>query len=254
MKYLKRLRLFRNAFREGKKNETDVVCLSVFLTNVCLMCYFPWCFLKNAFKMFFFWVHVNTFSTFFFFLKSSWLLGLGGIAFILANPMFPMLDLNPFTALAGGNQKKKERKKKKADMKMHLYSLLMEAVNVWCRWDLKRTQGLMPRCSWDEIKTAHLKNLHVLQIYKNRGVGMWGNRENIYTEKGRDREPSGCGCAWRAVAALCVALISGLELRVWSSCLTSPVDQYQHWHEMQAATPTWQREQCNVGEFDIVDG
>lgn len=150
--------------------------------------------------------------------------------------------------------KKKERKKKKADMKMHLYSLLMEAVNVWCRWDLRRTQGLMPRCSWDEIKTAHLKNLHVLQIYKNRGVGMWGNRENIYTEKGRDREPSECGCAWRAVAALCVALISGLELRVWSSCLTSPVDQYQHWHEMQAATPTWQREQCNVGEFDIVDG
>lgn len=150
--------------------------------------------------------------------------------------------------------KKKREKKKKADMKMHLYSLLMEAVNVWCRWDLRRTQGLMPRCSWDEIKTAHLKNLHVLQIYKNRGVGMWGNRENIYTEKGRDREPSECGCAWRAVAALCVALISGLELRVWSSCLTSPVDQYQHWHEMQAATPTWQREQCNVGEFDIVDG
>lgn len=150
--------------------------------------------------------------------------------------------------------KKKKEKKKKADMNMHLYSLLMEAVNVWCRWDLRRTQGLMPRCSWDEIKTAHLKNLHVLQIYKNRGVGMWGNRENIYTEKGRDREPSECGCAWRAVAALCVALISGLELRVWSSCLTSPVDQYQHWHEMQAATPTWQREQCNVGEFDIVDG
>lgn len=44
--------------------------------------------------------------------------------------MFPMLDLNPFTALAGGNQKKKKEKKKKADMNMHLYSLLMEAVNV----------------------------------------------------------------------------------------------------------------------------
>lgn len=206
MKYLKHLRLFRNAFREGKKNETDVVCLSVFLTNVCLMCYFPWCFLKNAFKMFFFESMSILSALFFFFLKSSWLLGLGGIAFILANPMFPMLDLNPFTALAGGNQKKKERKKKKADMKMHLYSLLMEAVNVWCRWDLRRTQGLMPRCSWDEIKTAHLKNLHVLQIYKNRGVGMWGNRENIYTLRKEETESRASVdvlgallllCAWR---------------------------------------------------------
>ena len=65
---------------------------------------------------------------------------------------------------------RKPKKKKKADMKIHLYSLLMEAVNVWCRWDLKHTERLMPRCSRGEIKTAHLKNLHILQIYRNRGV------------------------------------------------------------------------------------
>lgn len=205
MKYLKHLRLFRNAFREGKKNETDVVCLSVFLTNVCLMCYFPWCFLKNAFKMFFFWVHVNTFSTFFFFEKQL-TSGAWWNCFHPRQSHVSHVGFKSIYCFGWRKPKKKERKKKKADMKMHLYSLLMEAVNVWCRWDLRRTQGLMPRCSWDEIKTAHLKNLHVLQIYKNRGVGMWGNRENIYTLRKEETESRASVdvlgallllCAWR---------------------------------------------------------
>ena len=186
MKYLKHLRLFRNVFKERRKKETDVVFLSVFLTNVCLMCYFSWCLLKKCFKnLFFESMSILSALFFFFFLKSSWLLGLGGIAFILANPMFPMLDLNPFTALAGGNQKKK----KKADMKIYLYSLLMDAVNVWCRWDLKRTQS------------------------KNRHVRLWGNRENIYAEKGRDSEPSG----WMCLARCCCS-VRGVDLWPGATC------------------------------------
>ena len=124
-------------------------------------------FLDISWKMLIFGVHVNTFSAFFFFFFFL-VLGVGAWwnCFHPRQSHVSMLDLNPFTALAGGNQKRK----KKADMKIHLYSLLMEAVNVWCRWDLKHTERLMPRCSRGEIKTAHLKNLHILQIYRNRGV------------------------------------------------------------------------------------
>ena len=129
-------------------------------------------FLDISWKMLIFGVHVNTFSAFFFFFfffvvlcSSFW-----GLVELLSSSPIPCFHVGFKSIYCFGWRKPKKKKKKKADMKIHLYSLLMEAVNVWCRWDLKHTERLMPRCSRGEIKTAHLKNLHILQIYRNRGV------------------------------------------------------------------------------------